>query len=237
MTAYNIYCDESCHLEHDGAKAMVMGAISCPQIDKERVYTEIREIKKKYGLSTWAEIKWTRVSASKLPFYIELIRYFINEPCLSFRAVVVKDKSNLNHGKYNNGSHEIWYFKTYFYLLDAMISYNDTYRVFIDIKDTCGGPKIKKLHEVLCNNIYDFKQDVIKGIYQIKSNESEILQLTDLIMGAISFYHNDHYGIKESSNAKIAILDELFKDYKSSIINGTSRGTKKMDIFLWRLER
>ena len=56
-----------------------------------------------------------------------------------------------------------------------MIGYSEEYRIFIDIKDTCGGTKVKKLQEVLCNNKYDFKHEVIRDIQQIKSNESEIL--------------------------------------------------------------
>lgn len=28
---FNIYCDESCHLENDGQKSMVLGAVSCPR--------------------------------------------------------------------------------------------------------------------------------------------------------------------------------------------------------------
>ena len=144
-------------------------------------------------------------------------------------------KSNLNHEKYNQGSHDLWYYKAYFYLLDAMIGYSEEYRIFIDIKDTCGGTKVKKLQEVLCNNKYDFKHEVIRDIQQIKSNESEILQLTDLIMGAIGFYHNDHYSNPHSSQAKKAIVNKLFEKYKTSIIRGTYRGTSKMDIFLWKL--
>ena len=27
---FNIYCDESCHLEHDRQQVMVLGAIWCP---------------------------------------------------------------------------------------------------------------------------------------------------------------------------------------------------------------
>ena len=27
---FNIYCDESCHLENDREKAMVLGAVWCP---------------------------------------------------------------------------------------------------------------------------------------------------------------------------------------------------------------
>lgn len=233
----NIYCDESCHLEHDKANAMLMGAISCPATEKNRVNSEIRAIKEKHGLSSWSEIKWTGVSPSKLDFYLELIDYFLSETCLSFRAVVVKNKSNLDHTKYNQGSHDLWYYKTYYYLLDAMIGYSEEYRVFIDIKDSCGGPKTKKLQEVLCNNKYDFKHEVIKDIQQIKSNESEILQLTDLIMGAIGFYHNGLYSKLDSSVAKKAIVEKLFVKYKSAIVDGTRRNASKMNIFLWNLSR
>ena len=231
----NIYCDESRHLENDHANAMLMGAISCPANDKERIYADIRRIKEKHALSSWTEVKWTGVSSSKLPFYLDLIDYFINEPKLDFRAVIAKDKVNLNHEKYNHGSHDLWYYKIYFYLLDAMIDYTDEYRIFIDIKDTRGGPKVKKLHDVLCNNKYDFKREAIKGVHQIRSNESEILQLTDLIMGAVGFYHNGYYNDANSSGAKKAVVDKLFSEYKKEIINGTARGASKMDIFLWKL--
>lgn len=156
-------------------------------------------------------------------------------PLYLLEQLLAKDKSNLNHEKYNQGSHDLWYYKAYFYLLDAMIGYSEEYRIFIDIKDTCGGTKVKKLQEVLCNNKYDFKHEVIRDIQQIKSNESEILQLTDLIMGAIGFYHNDHYSNPHSSQAKKAIVNKLFEKYKTSIIRGTYRGTSKMDIFLWKL--
>lgn len=77
----NIYCDESCHLEHDKAKAMLLGAISCSESEKSRIYSEIRAIKERHSLSTWNEIKWTSVSPSKL----------CNQNCnASHHAIVVK---------------------------------------------------------------------------------------------------------------------------------------------------
>lgn len=232
-----IYCDESCHLEHDNAKAMLLGAICCPEEEKKRICAEIRAIKKRHGLSTWSEIKWTGVSPSKAAFYIDLIDFFAQESALSFRAVVIKDKSKLDHTKYNQGSHDLWYYKAYFYLLDAIICYNEEYTIFVDIKDTRGGPKVAKLQDVLCNNIYDFKHEVIKGVYQIRSHESEILQLTDLIMGAIGYYHNEYYQKPTSSKAKKTVVDALMGYYGRAISNGTSRGSRKMDVFLWRLTR
>ena len=44
----------------------------------------------------------------------------------------------------------------YFDMLKIILDPNARYRIYIDIKDTRGGAKIAKLHEVLCNNIYDF---------------------------------------------------------------------------------
>jgi len=233
----NIYCDESNHLEHDGAYSMLMAAMICPDIEKKRIYEDIRLIKKKHGISSWAEIKWTGVSESKVAYYLDLVDYFIKEESLSFRTVVVRNKQNLNHNKYNAGSHDLWYYKTYYYLLDAIVDYSGTYKIFIDIKDTKGGPKVKKLREVLCNKMYDFNQEVILGINQIKSNESEILQLTDLIMGGIGYYHNNHYNSDNSSAAKNAVVSKLIDEYGAAIKNGTSRGAKKMDVFLWDLVR
>jgi hypothetical protein len=232
----NIYCDESCHLENDDAQAMLLGAMSCSARDKDRIYKTIRDIKVKYGLSSRCEIKWTGVSPSKLAFYLELIDTFYEEKYLSFRAVVIKNKTSLNHEKYNNGDHDVWYNKAYYYLLDPFIQIGDRYNVFIDVKDTCGGPRISMLKNVLSNKRHDFNQDIIKGIYQIRSHESEILQLTDLIIGAVGYYHNGRYGASGSSNAKNEVLNRLLEYYGKRIVDGSARGTEKVDIFLWELK-
>lgn len=36
MTEYNLYCDESCHLENDDSNVMVLGALILPK-DKKRL--------------------------------------------------------------------------------------------------------------------------------------------------------------------------------------------------------
>ena len=32
---YNVYCDESCHLEHDGINPMLLGCVWCPESEKK----------------------------------------------------------------------------------------------------------------------------------------------------------------------------------------------------------
>ena len=53
---FNIYCDESCHLEHDGQSAMTMGAVWCPLDKTKELFKEIRDIKEKHGLKRDFEI-------------------------------------------------------------------------------------------------------------------------------------------------------------------------------------
>lgn len=231
----NIYCDESCHLEHDNAQAMLLGAISCDSRNKARIYQLIRNIKIKHGLSPRCEIKWTGVSPSKVDFYLELIDTFYDEKALSFRAVVIKNKPKLDHNRYNNGDHDLWYNKAYYYLLHPYIVSGDKYKIFIDIKDTLGGARTDILNKVLCNKKHDFNQQLIKGVYQIKSHESEILQLTDLLIGAVGSYHNSRLIAPGSSAAKKVVLDRLLFYFGKRITDGTPPGTEKVDIFLWEL--
>ena len=42
---YNIYCDESCHLEHDGIKPMAIGAVWCPKEAKDIIFTRLVRLK------------------------------------------------------------------------------------------------------------------------------------------------------------------------------------------------
>jgi len=75
-TVYNIYCDESCHLEHDRQEVMVLGAVWCPLQDTRKIAEDVRQIKKQHGLSSRFEVKWTKVSPAKVDFYLDLVDYF-----------------------------------------------------------------------------------------------------------------------------------------------------------------
>jgi len=231
---YNIYCDESCHLENDGNDIMVLGGISCSEGLKRTIFNEIRDIKVKHGLSSWFEVKWTKVSDSKADFYLDLVDYFFNNKELFFRGVVATHKKALEHDKYNDGDYNVWYYKMYFTLLAPMIDPHGEYKVFIDIKDTKGGPKVRKLKEVLCNNIYDFKSEVIRDIVQINSKESEILQLADLLIGALSYYHRGLYSGDSSNAGKNKIIEKLTRDYNIDLSRTTRPKEGKFNIFIWK---
>ncbi len=62
---FNIYCDESCHLENDGINDMVLGAIWSPQDKIREINQHINEIKSHYGVQPNSELKWTKGCTSK----------------------------------------------------------------------------------------------------------------------------------------------------------------------------
>jgi len=57
MTIYKIFCDESCHLEHDKADVMVLGALLVPETKLEQLNRKIKFLRHQHNYHN--EIKWT----------------------------------------------------------------------------------------------------------------------------------------------------------------------------------
>lgn len=225
---YNIYCDESCHLENDRHNVMVIGALTCPLEKTRKTSERIREIKAKHSLKKDFEIKWIKVSPAKVSFYNELIDYFFDTDDLQFRALIIPDKSRLNHQAFGQ-DHNTWYYKMYFDMLKLIFEPDGRYRIYLDIKDTCGAEKTAKLHDVLCNNMYDFSKKIIERIQLVRSEESEILQLTDLLIGTISYINR---GLAENP-AKIALIRRMKERSGYSLTKTTLLREKKVNLFVW----
>jgi hypothetical protein len=226
-TSYRVYCDESCHLEKDGASVMLLGAAWCPAADVERISAQIRSIKEEHRAR--GEIKWTRVSPSRLGFYSSLVDYFFSEPALSFRALVVTRKDLLDHSYYNKGSHDSFYYKMYFYLLRNIIRPGDSYEIFLDIKDTRSQESVLKLEEILSSNFHDFERRQVRRIQQVRSIESEILQLADFLLGAIA-YKSRHL---DTSTAKLAIVDRVGQLSGLDLVSTTPPWDDKFNLFFF----
>lgn len=225
---FNIYCDESGHLLHDYQKVMVLGAVWCPLEKTREIAVRIREIKQRHGLSPTFEIKWVKVSPSKEQFYRDLVDYFFDDDDLHFRALVIPDKSRLRHVAFNQ-DHDTWYYKMYFDLLKVLLEPHTEYRIYLDIKDTRSAEKVRDLHNVLCNNMYDFEYKIIKRIQTIRSHEVEQLQLADLLLGIISYANR---GLK-TSPGKSALVERMRERSNYSLTKTTLLREDKVNLFRW----
>jgi hypothetical protein len=227
-TAWNIYCDESSHLELDKHTHMVMGAVTCPKDKARGIAERIREIKVKHGLPRDHEVKWTKVSPGKLEFYKEVVDFFFDDDDLGFRAVVI-DKSQLDH-KTHNQTHETFYYKMYFRLLSALLDPEDCYFIYLDIKDSRSASKTRKLGDILANNSLDFQREIVRNIQNAHSDELEQMQLTDLLVGAVGYVNR---GFKTSA-AKLDLIKRIRKRSGYQLNRSTLRREQKMNLFMWR---
>jgi len=227
-TTYNIYCDESCHLENDQQKVMALGAVWCQTEKTREISVSLREIKKRHGLPTNFEVKWTKVSPAKQDFYLELLDYFFDNEDLHFRALIVPDKSKLQHELYGQ-DHDTWYYKMYFDMLKVILNPNDRCRIYLDIKDTRSASKISKLHEVLCNNMYDFQRQIIERLQTVRSHEVELLQLADLLIGIVSYINR---GL-EGNAAKLALVEQMRRRSGYELTKTTLLQESKVNLFVW----
>jgi len=116
-------------------------------------------------------------------------------------------------------------------MLKIIFSPDSQYRIYLDIKDSRGGAKVAKLHEVLCNNIYDFSRSIIERVQIIRSYETEILQLADLLTGAISYANR---GLSDNAG-KVALIKRIRERSYYSLTRTTLYRENKVNLFRWSL--
>ena len=232
MSIYNIYCDESCHLEHDGNNDMVLGAVWCPQDKVKEINRRIREIKAQHGVCSTLEVKWTKLSPSMEALYADLVNYFFDNQDLHFRCLVVPDKSLLDHGRFEQ-SHDDWYYKMYFDMLKIIFHPHEEYEVYIDVKDTHSHSRAQKLREVCSNTLYDFSMKVIRRIQPIRSHEVQIMQIVDILIGAVCYQNRVFPSDFPKSQAKVDIVNLIKERSQYLLTKSTLYREEKFNILVW----
>ena len=85
------------------------------------------------------------------------------------------------------------------------------------------------MHEVLCNNMYDFSREVIERLQLVHSHEIEQLQLADLLIGAIAYLNRGLQG----NAGKQAITERMQRRSGYSLTKTTLLREEKINLFRW----
>lgn len=226
MTLMNIYCDESTHLERDRMPFLVLGALQCPAHRVKAVSRHIRRIKEKYHIPLHEELKWVKVSLTNAEMYGEIVDYFLTSDDLQFRSVIaVKDA--LDHDRFGQ-THDEWYYKMCFQLVDTLTRRYDSSALYFDYKDIYGGRRIAKLREFLENTAK------IRRMQIVESSDVTLIQLADVLIGAVNYRARMSFGREQlTNNGKLQIVDRMERFLERRIDQGTSREEKKFNVFRW----
>ena len=213
---FNFYCDESSHLQNDGQPFMLIAYVSSAYNQLTQHKEHLKMLKAKYKVK--GEFKWSNVSASKYQYYAEIIDYFFSTD-LNFRAVIVdKNKIDENRPEF---TYDDFYFRMYYQLLHHKINLEYNYNIYLDIKDTRSNKKLHKLKDILKWNAS------IRSFQFIRSHESSLMQITDLIKGAIN------YKLRGESKviAKTKLIEKIESHCKTPITKSTPKNADKFNLF------
>lgn len=225
---YNVYCDESCHLITNNSQYMLIGAVYCPKFKIKNVNEYIEHLKENYSLSKNIELKWNKIDKKTEKLYLDIINYFFNNDDLKFRVIVI-DKTKLNHKKYNQTEND-FYHKAYYGMLKYIITPGNSFNIYPDIKDTNSYYYHQITLEYLRKKMSDSNKKTIIKVQPIRSYEAPILQINDILIGALSYYYRHLSG----NNVKLNIIREIRNFYQKSFDTSSNYNDTKFNIFIWK---
>ena len=230
MSIFNIYCDESRHTSDTNDRYAVIGALQCPREEKQALVHRIHNLQARYNAH--GELGWKRLSPNRAELYDALLDLFLDTPSLNFRCIVV-DRQNLDHERYNEGSPELGFYKLYYQMLVHWLQPGHAYRLYLDWQQNAASSRFKDLKSILTHKLSGRAH--VLSLEPVWSDNQPIVQLADLLIGAVGYAWNERDKAPRASKAKIAFLRRLEAGLKRpSLVSGTPKGEKKFNIFDWQ---
>ncbi len=186
---WHLYCDESCHLPHDREPFLLLGLLACPAERSRKFNRELTALWKSHGQPHHFEAKWTKVSPGKISFYRSILEWFIATDDVTFRCFILPEKQRL-YVTLPEESRDFLYYRLYYQFLRSTIEPETHYRVFLDLKDTRGREKLTELNSRLSTDADE--AHALESMQHIRSHEVRLLQVTDLLLGAVGFARRPH---------------------------------------------
>jgi hypothetical protein len=228
---FEVYCDETLPdlltSAHPNARFLMIGSLWLPVDLREEVKTRIAGLRQQHGVH--GEMKWRKVSPSKVGFYTDLIDLFMSFGLdLRFRCIAVERRA-FNLGLHN-GDAELGFYKFYYQVIHHWILDQNEYTIFCDLKCNRDRSRLPTLKRIL-NNAN--RTSIICDVQSLPSPEVVLLQLCDVLLGAASARMN---GRQDLGAAKESVISHLERRLNRARLRPTHRSEDKFNIFQIRLE-
>lgn len=192
---------------------MVLGGLIGQEKSINAIHKATAEFRQRTGMHS--EMKWTRVSRAKLQDYKDFVDIFfqaMSKKWVNFHCVII-DTSEIDHKKYNDSDNEIGFYKFFYQLL--LHRFGKTYGlnydmdVFLDYRDTdyC----IEDMTRMLNGGLRKFAINTspFKRVTSIDSKKADIIQLNDLIIGAIGYHKNGMHARIDAAAHKLEFMEYI----------------------------
>jgi hypothetical protein len=221
-----IYCDESNQQllsakEPPLSRFLLIGGLWLPVAKRQQFKESINRIRQEEGC--FGEIKWRAVCPSKLHFYLSLVDFFFNQGNeLRFRCIAV-DTQKVDLELYHEADQELGFYKFCYQLLKNWIEDFNTYSIFFDMKSQRIRGRLRTLERFLHQSNLLARVDRIQAL---PSRDVVIMQLADLLLGAVSSKFNQSV----TSVSKTTVIERI-EHHLGHEIWPTARDVKKFNVF------
>lgn len=200
------FLDETGSLNNERDRFFALGMIKASNpCYIQRDLLNLRHSKKFYE-----EIKWTKISKRRLPIYQKAISLFLANTGMYFSCIVLR-KDDMDFQTHFGGN--LWkaYESFCITLLKGNISRNEILSVLADECPVPANVEFERNVRRRINN--DFGRLAVQGVCRLDSKGVPLLQIADLLVGAIVYEFKLDAGLLKSPNPmKVALLEKLRKD-------------------------
>ena len=228
---FEVYCDEShpdLFASHNPpAQFMVIGSLWLETDSRGEIKEAIHALRNKHKIG--GEFKWQKVSRSRELFYQELVNYFVDlGDRVRFRCIAV-DHAKVNLVHYHDSDQELGFYKFYYQMLRHWLDDFNEYPVFCDCKRNRDPQRLKVLQRCLDASILS---SIVSRIQAVRSNESVLIQLADVLTGMASARLNPSL---RAGSAKERLV-QCFEHRLGHPIRHTFKAEQKYNVFVINLQ-
>jgi hypothetical protein len=204
-TEISIYCDESRHAGQSHQQFMVIGGLWFPRTNRQENLIGLRAIQHRYQIT--GELKWGKVSRSKLDGYKAIVDFISDREDIHFHCLVV-DKSQAENDKQFQNDKQFGFWVFYLHCLKQWMGNSNRYYVSIDFKPESlhsGPTRLRRALEQECVGCC-----WLKSLGCVDSRENLFCQVGDVLIGAVGYEQNS----LNSSPAKSALARHIAAKFK-----------------------
>ena len=231
---HHVYADESYKDTH---KFLVLGGLVLDERELPLIEKDLAAVRQKHRKET-SEVKWSKSRKGNLQFYKDFLQIFFDRAVkdeLHFHCMYI-DTFTFNHTRFNKGSGEIGFNKLIFQLLlhkfGRRYGKNDSIFVYLDDRDSKDDPEtIRPMLNSSLARDWGNATRPFRGLQFRKSHECELIQLNDLLIGAVGFRKNKRHHAPNVASHKVELARHIAIELLKIEGNPESMNAKRFTVW------
>lgn len=238
-----IFADES---NTDKARFMLIGGVWVDELTYSQVVAECKKFKSDNGWGEKTKFNWKNISKKTLQQYFKFIDIFFKYN-LQFNCIII-DRKEIDLKANENKDPELGFYKFYYQLLRKNSKSGIPYYIYLDRRNNSEPKRLETLKQFLQKDNHPInwlgfriteKGLNIPSLKFVNSDTFDLIQMSDLLLGAIGFQYNNRHMQQDASQNKVDFANYIASKIKmKNLVFATGKnGYKNMNLWLFKSEK